>query len=324
MQELQCANVAMRIITDDNIEQIENMSFSQNIDKLMFSKDVKPSDVVNNIRTSIGKNKLKAAEKTSFVLKDFQESLRTSEDKLSKSKEYNPNTPSDYVSPPAYDMQSDEKSYNRPNSPEYAKGSPAVFTSPNSPLFVPMTPSDYVENSNENVYNPNSPEYAKGSPPVFGENGQTEYNIGDLVSRRGVQGNDNIWRIENVGPEFTTIKKYSPENMTGGGRSGNNFQQYDEVVVVDNNGGGIVSTLPQRGVDHFEEVFGTPHNRDLTAIAAGFGIHVTRVATLRDFERALTEDHSALNVIIAVMPSRDASADYLKSAITTAEKALTQ
>ncbi|MEI7548939.1 MAG: 2-succinyl-5-enolpyruvyl-6-hydroxy-3-cyclohexene-1-carboxylic-acid synthase [Actinomycetes bacterium] len=95
------------------------------------------------------------------------------------------------------------------------------------------------------------------------------------------------------------------------------------VVVVDNNGGGIFSTLPQRGVDHFEEVFGTPHNRDLTAIASGFGVHVTRVATLEDFEQALTEDHYALNVIIAVMPSREASADNLKTAVASAEKALT-
>jgi hypothetical protein len=235
MQELQCANVAMRIITDDNIEQIENMSFSRNIDKLMFSKDAKPSDIVFDIRRFIAKNKLKAAEKTQFVLKDLQESLRTSEDELSKSKEYNTNTPSDYVPSPAYDMQSDEKSYNRPNSPEYAKGSPVFGDSPNSPLFVPMTPpSNYVENSQE-YFNPESPEYAKGSHFGIGENGQTEYKIGDFVSRRGVQGNDNIWRIENVGPEFTTIKKYSPENLTGGGSSGNNFRDYDEVVVVDNN-----------------------------------------------------------------------------------------
>ncbi|MCX6451649.1 MAG: 2-succinyl-5-enolpyruvyl-6-hydroxy-3-cyclohexene-1-carboxylic-acid synthase [Actinobacteria bacterium] len=96
------------------------------------------------------------------------------------------------------------------------------------------------------------------------------------------------------------------------------------VVVVDNNGGGIFSTLPQRGIDHFEEIFGTPHNRDLTAIASGFGVHVTRVANLKDFERALAEDHSVLNVIIAVMPSRDINADNLKIAIATAEKALTQ
>lgn len=96
------------------------------------------------------------------------------------------------------------------------------------------------------------------------------------------------------------------------------------VVVVDNNGGGIFSTLPQRGIMHFEEVFGTPHNRDLAAIASGFGVHVTRVATLKDFERALAEDHPALDVIIAVMPSRDNNADNLKIAIATAENALTQ
>lgn len=94
------------------------------------------------------------------------------------------------------------------------------------------------------------------------------------------------------------------------------------VVVVDNNGGGIFSTLPQRGVDHFEEVFGTPHNRDLAAIAGGFGVHVTRVENLQEFEFAFPQQHAALNVIIAAMPSRDSSADSLKSAIALAERAL--
>ena len=94
------------------------------------------------------------------------------------------------------------------------------------------------------------------------------------------------------------------------------------VVVVDNNGGGIFSTLPQRGVEHFEEVFGTPHNRDLTAIAAGFGVHVTRVESIQEFEQALSQEHAALNVIIAAMPSRDTSADSLKSALALIEKAL--
>ena len=44
------------------------------------------------------------------------------------------------------------------------------------------------------------------------------------------------------------------------------------IIVVDNNGGGIFSTLPQRGVNGFEKVFGTPHNQDLAKIVAGFGI----------------------------------------------------
>ena len=40
IQELQCANVAMRIITDDNIDQIENMSFSKNVNLLLAQPEV--------------------------------------------------------------------------------------------------------------------------------------------------------------------------------------------------------------------------------------------------------------------------------------------
>jgi len=35
MQELQCANIQMRIITEDNLPQLENMMFSKNIEKLL-------------------------------------------------------------------------------------------------------------------------------------------------------------------------------------------------------------------------------------------------------------------------------------------------
>ena len=39
MQELMAINVQMRIITSDNIEQIENMSFSKNIENITGISD---------------------------------------------------------------------------------------------------------------------------------------------------------------------------------------------------------------------------------------------------------------------------------------------
>ena len=40
MQELQTINLQMRIITDDNIEQLQNMSYSKNINKLLMDENV--------------------------------------------------------------------------------------------------------------------------------------------------------------------------------------------------------------------------------------------------------------------------------------------
>jgi len=52
------------------------------------------------------------------------------------------------------------------------------------------------------------------------------------------------------------------------------------VIVVDNDGGGIFSFLPQAAAldaDQFERYWGTPHQLDLAAIAAAYGIEVIEI-----------------------------------------------
>jgi 2-succinyl-5-enolpyruvyl-6-hydroxy-3-cyclohexene-1-carboxylate synthase len=62
------------------------------------------------------------------------------------------------------------------------------------------------------------------------------------------------------------------------------------VVVVDNRGGGIFSFLPQATQlppDRFEQLFGTPHDVDLAALAAAHGIAATTVERTADLAPAL-------------------------------------
>ena len=82
-------------------------------------------------------------------------------------------------------------------------------------------------------------------------------------------------------------------------------------IVVDNDGGGIFSTLPQRGVPHFEEVFGTPHGKSIKKLATAFGIKAVEVASVAELLDAAKE--KGLKVIVAKMPPRDENADNLKS-----------
>jgi 2-succinyl-5-enolpyruvyl-6-hydroxy-3-cyclohexene-1-carboxylate synthase len=52
-----------------------------------------------------------------------------------------------------------------------------------------------------------------------------------------------------------------------------------KIIVINNDGGGIFSTLSQRGVDGFEDVFGTPHGLDIAAIATSMGITAKEIDT---------------------------------------------
>jgi 2-succinyl-5-enolpyruvyl-6-hydroxy-3-cyclohexene-1-carboxylate synthase len=88
------------------------------------------------------------------------------------------------------------------------------------------------------------------------------------------------------------------------------------LIVIDNNGGGIFSTLPQRGVDGFEEIFGTPHNLKLEDIAKSFGASVEVVSSSKELHIALQRVHPRLHFIIAQVPSREANAEALFEALT--------
>jgi 2-succinyl-5-enolpyruvyl-6-hydroxy-3-cyclohexene-1-carboxylate synthase len=82
--------------------------------------------------------------------------------------------------------------------------------------------------------------------------------------------------------------------------------------VVDNNGGGIFSTLSQRGVEGFEEVFGTPHNLDLVALARTFGISGSTVATKAELLAEIAKPVIGLSVVVVKVPDRESNADSLQ------------
>jgi 2-succinyl-5-enolpyruvyl-6-hydroxy-3-cyclohexene-1-carboxylate synthase len=84
------------------------------------------------------------------------------------------------------------------------------------------------------------------------------------------------------------------------------------IVVINNDGGGIFSTLPQNNVEGFEKIFGTPHGRDLVAIAKGFGIVATEVRSIGDLLVEIRKPIKGLSVVVALVPSRETNAKALK------------
>jgi 2-succinyl-5-enolpyruvyl-6-hydroxy-3-cyclohexene-1-carboxylate synthase len=88
------------------------------------------------------------------------------------------------------------------------------------------------------------------------------------------------------------------------------------IIVVDNDGGGIFSTLPQRGVEGFEKIFGTPHGRDIAKIVSAFGVSCEEVRSGKELHIALQRIHPAMHVIVAKMPNRDFGANRLTELLT--------
>jgi DNA-directed RNA polymerase II subunit RPB2 len=182
IQELQVMNVQMRIITEDNVDQLLSMSYSDNINKLMKS-DKTTADVIKDYNDNIS-NKLKVKQKydntvsetpempePAFVTSDtpstpstvtpfdslfdigdevtvYNEELRTSLHGVIQSKYLN--TTNEVLYAVIYDDGDLEKEIPESRIKLYKKKSPdytdyAQYV-PNSPEYNPTSPH-YVENS---------------------------------------------------------------------------------------------------------------------------------------------------------------------------------
>ena len=184
LQELQTTNVQMRIITEDNIQQLENMSFSKNIQKLTKNDETTPDTIINDIRLKLRRTQREPGTPLSIA------------EIMPKSPEYAPGSPA-YESPdypqvsPAYespDYPQTSPAYNPespPFAPEYNPESPpfAPDFSPESPPFGPTTPDE--------------------APPTIG--GNNEYYVGEQVFLRGGKKSNRVWNVRNVGSKFITI-----------------------------------------------------------------------------------------------------------------------
>ena len=89
------------------------------------------------------------------------------------------------------------------------------------------------------------------------------------------------------------------------------------VVVLDNDGGGIFSQLEQAAPayqKHFERIFGTPHGRDLWAVAESLGAAAVRVITQDELLAALrrTDALPGVHIIIVTTATRRSEAALLR------------
>jgi DNA-directed RNA polymerase II subunit RPB2 len=150
IQELKTMNIEMKIITEDNIDQLESMSFSNNINKLT-NKDV--YDIIKTNREKIKnaidinrdimklkinydkEEKLSSAEVKQGVLKTNSPLILSSSITPEISPPYVPVTPPSEPSPPYVPVTPPS-----PTSPPYV---PVTPPSPTSPPYIPVSPGGF-------------------------------------------------------------------------------------------------------------------------------------------------------------------------------------
>ena len=169
IQELQVMNVQMRLITEDNIDQLMNLSYqSHNIENLLHLEEEIPTEKFDEFMSNYKKqlnNKINKINED--IVKD-----KKKQDELNKIKEE-----SESIEEPESIEKFEEQTFQNPPSPPYAPGSPAYIPSSTPPEYIPNGSSNY--NPSSPAYVPGSPEYAPGSPayaPVYDPSSPPEYN----------------------------------------------------------------------------------------------------------------------------------------------------
>jgi len=219
IQELLSINVGVRIITEDNIEQIENMTFSKNIDLLLNKKNVQVREIVKDIESKLRQTdniitpeSIAEVEPVTPLLEPISPMTPPPLSEESKqSTVYNPYSP--YVSP-------NENTNTSAKTPDYLIGSPG-FTpvSPNTP--PPITPEENEIRKSPVGYKIDSyssdDSYIPAPPSIASENTMdneiNKFTLAEKVHYRGDFLPDRLWEIIKIGDKFITIRTDNAEGL---------------------------------------------------------------------------------------------------------------
>ena len=223
IQELQTINAQLRIITEDNIEQIESMSFSHNIQTLLDDKEATPKSLIESIQQRITQKQIDRVQTPAdgFTIDelDSPEYAPTSPAYRPLDSEGNP-IDTDWGS---YDPNASEKSSLQSiKTPEYA---------PTSPAYIPLDSEGNPVNTDWGSYDPNSPYVSPDNKEeslkkMEGGNSPSDYKIGQRVCMRKCKDKNTRrpWEITHIGSKFITIRAIDKEALS----------ELDQVNVVSN------------------------------------------------------------------------------------------
>ena len=199
IQELQTVNIQMRIITEDNIQQLESMGYSKNINTLLGLPDLTAKDVVKMITEALPLGMHKMSPNLDIVY-DRPLAVNNTNRLEPRSPDspppppYNPNNtnntnrlePSspDWSPPPPYDPNNPNNRF-EPSSPDWPPPSP----------YDPNNPNTTNTTNTTNRFEPRSPD---GPPPPDMRGGNSDQiQPGDIVAYK-YDNTNSQWQIKDI------------------------------------------------------------------------------------------------------------------------------
>jgi len=208
IQELQVMNIQMRIITEDNIDQLLSMSYSNNISKLLNNTS---DDLENTIKEYAKKiaNKQQIKEPT---ITQVVEAEQIQEEQQEEPEEGVPTTQTSEIQKPQETTSS--------SIPEFIPGQPQETTSSSIPEFIPGVNVSPPYSQISPAYPPNSPPYSQISP-AYPSNSPTE-----------LSGGSNILEITDTNTDTNTNTN---TNINTNDTNTNNTNTNDNEKSISNN-----------------------------------------------------------------------------------------
>jgi hypothetical protein len=175
IQELQVMNIQMRIITEDNVDQLLSMSYSDNINKLLKT-NASLEEISKNYRTMVIDKKNKNVTKQAFIPYEQPEypeiGIEEKKEKLpSPQFEFNMPAANEDLTP---EPSSDSSIPFAPGTTPYAPGTTPYAPETSGltessigyapPLTPPYAPGRQVSSNSSIPFAPGSPPYAPGTP----------------------------------------------------------------------------------------------------------------------------------------------------------------
>jgi len=250
IQELAAINIQLRIVTEDNLPQIDSMAFSDNLNKLTIDPDMTPDKLVKEMEralrtgeravqtprslTSIEEEEYDKAQATK---KENQEKERERRERESELKNEYPETSPAYEPPEGFASEYPE------TSPAYVPDSLVSDSLVSDSLVPDSLVPDSLDNGSfaNDSFVPDSPasdsvKTTGGS--LFGKSAQTvsDFELGEQVYFAGSVDvglpHNQIWSVAKKGGTLLTLTANRDSMMGGGGGISTNLSNSKFVQIV--------------------------------------------------------------------------------------------